>query len=220
MTTPSRDDFFEEDQLFSETCGAIGGVVDIGAIKPGDELAPLVTGMLRGLGEDPSREGLLKTPRRVEAAMRYLTKGYSEDLSEIVNGALFDSSNEDIVLVKDIDIFSLCEHHLLPFYGKAHIAYIPSGKVIGISKLPRIADMFARRLQIQENLTQQIADALDKVLAPRGVAVVVEAAHMCMVMRGVQKVGAMTVTRALTGLFKTDSRLRRELSSMLGKPTT
>lgn len=215
MTTPSED-FFDEEALLSSTA-ADSGLIDIASLKRGDDMAPLVCGLLRCMGEDVKREGLLKTPRRVDLALRYLTKGYHEKLHEVVNDAIFESSNEDIVLVKDIDIFSTCEHHMLPFYGKAHIAYLPAGKVIGISKLPRIADMFARRLQIQENLTQQIAEALDSVLNPRGVAVVVECAHMCMVMRGVQKVGSTTVTRAMTGQFRTDSRLRREFFALIGK---
>ena len=179
-------------------------------------IAPLVTEMLHALGEDPDREGLVKTPHRVEKAMRFLTSGYEANLDEIVNGAIFASDYEDIVLVKDIDIFSLCEHHMLPFYGKAHVAYLPSGKVIGLSKLPRIADMFCRRLQIQENLTQQIADTLDQLLQPRGVAVAIEAAHMCMAMRGVQKVGSTTVTRAMLGAFKEEPRLRQELAVLEG----
>ncbi len=179
-------------------------------------IAPLVTEMLSALGENPAREGLVKTPERVEKSMRFLTSGYDMDLDEIVNGAIFASDYEDIVLVKDIDIFSLCEHHLLPFYGKAHVAYLPAGKVIGLSKLPRIAEMFARRLQIQENLTQQIATTVNELLQPRGVAVAIEASHMCMAMRGVQKVGATTVTRAMLGAFKTEPRLRQELALLEG----
>jgi GTP cyclohydrolase IA len=193
----------------------IHGVVDIGAVEAGDSLVPLVMGLLRGLGEDPSREGLVKTPQRIDQALKWLTKGYHDDLARIVNQATFASDNDDIVLVKDIDIFSMCEHHMLPFYGKAHIAYIPDGKVIGISKLPRIAEMFARRLQIQEQMTQQIAEAVEQVLAPKGVAVIVECSHMCMVMRGVQKVGSSTVTRAMTGVFKQDNQLRTELFKMI-----
>jgi GTP cyclohydrolase I len=181
-----------------------------------DDIAPLVTSMLRSLGEDPDREGLVKTPERVEKALRFLTSGNDTDLDELVNGAVFASDYRDIVLVKDIDIFSLCEHHLLPFFGKAHVAYVPSGKVIGLSKLPRIAEMFARRLQLQENLTQQIADTVNDLLAPRGVAVALECAHMCMAMRGVQKVGSTTVTRTLLGSFRDDPKLRQELSVLEG----
>ena len=220
MSIPNDEGFLDEDALCAGLSGDVGGVIDVGGLKRGEDIAPLVQGVLRSIGEDPTRDGLVKTPRRVDLAMRFLTKGYHENLKAIVNDALFDSSNDDIVLVKDIDIFSLCEHHMLPFFGKAHIAYIPAGRVIGISKLPRIADMYARRLQIQENLTQQIAEALESVLNPRGVAVILEASHMCMMMRGVQKAGTTTVTRAMTGAFKTDSRLRRELFDMLGKPGT
>ncbi|MDC1142073.1 GTP cyclohydrolase I FolE [Planctomycetota bacterium] len=193
----------------------IHGVLDVGAIKPGESMAPLVHGLLRSIGEDPNREGLKKTPYRVDQALKWLTKGYEEDLADVVNDAIYPTDNDDIVLVKDIDIFSMCEHHMLPFYGKIHIAYIPDGKVIGISKLPRIAEIFARRLQIQEQLTTQIADALQSVLNPKGVAVVVECSHMCMVMRGIQKVGTTTVTRSLLGAFKEESALRSEFARML-----
>jgi len=185
-----------------------------GASSP--EIAPLVTAMLRALGQNPDREGLVKTPRRVDKAMRFLTSGYQCDLDEIVNGAVFESDYRDVVLVKDIDIFSLCEHHLLPFFGKAHIAYLPDGKVLGLSKLPRIAEMFARRLQLQENLTQQIADAVQELVQPRGVAVALECSHMCVAMRGVQKVGSTTVTRALVGAFREEPKLRQELSLLEG----
>lgn len=179
-------------------------------------IAPMVENMLHALGEDPQREGLVKTPHRVEKAMRFLTSGYQTDLEEVVNGAVFESDYQDVVLVKDVDIFSLCEHHLLPFFGKAHIAYLPRGKVLGLSKLPRIAEMFARRLQLQENLTQQIADAVQGLLDPRGVAVSLECSHMCMAMRGVQKVGSTTVTRALLGAFRDEPKLRQELSLLEG----
>lgn len=209
---------FNDDSLLDDSNlpnADIGGVVDVGAVQAGDSLAPFVTAILRGLGEDPEREGLRKTPSRVCLSLKWLTRGYQQKLSEVVNDAIFESDNDDIVLVKDIDIFSMCEHHMLPFHGKAHIAYIPNGKVIGISKLPRIADVFARRLQIQERMTQQIAMAIDEVLAPKGVAVVVECTHMCMVMRGVQKVGSTTVTRTLTGAFKDELHLRNELFKMI-----
>ncbi len=179
-------------------------------------ISAMVSDMLVALGEDPRREGLVKTPSRVEKSMRFLTSGYQTDLEEVVNGAVFESDYRDVVLVRDIDIFSLCEHHLLPFFGKAHIAYLPEGKVLGLSKLPRIAEMFARRLQLQENLTQQIADAVQSLLNPRGVAVSLECSHMCMAMRGVQKVGSTTVTRALLGAFREDSKLSRELSMLEG----
>lgn len=209
---------FSDDQLIEDASvmeGDIEGVVDIGAVRPGDSMACMVKGMLRAIGEDPGREGLVKTPFRVDQAMKWLTKGYKEKVEDVVNDAVFETDNDDIVLVKDIDIFSLCEHHMLPFYGRAHIAYIPDGKVIGISKLPRIAEIFARRLQIQEQLTHQIAQGVEQAVNPRGVAVVVECAHMCMVMRGIQKVGSTTVTRALTGVFKEEQHLRTELFKMI-----
>lgn len=212
MTSFSEDPLIEDASLMESD---IEGVVDVGGIKPGDNMACLVKGMLRAIGEDPHRDGLQKTPFRVDQAMKWLTKGYTEKVEDVVNGAVYDTDNDDIVLVKDIDIFSLCEHHLLPFYGRVHIAYIPDGKVIGISKLPRIAEIFARRLQIQEQLTHQIAQAVDEAVKPRGVAVVVECAHMCMVMRGIQKVGSTTVTRALTGVFKEEQHLRTELFKMI-----
>jgi GTP cyclohydrolase I len=209
---------FSDDPLLDEpaTDTALEGVVDVGGIKSGDNMACLVKGILRAVGEDPERDGLAKTPFRVDQALKWLTKGYSEKLEDVVNDALFDSDNSDIVLVKDIDIFSMCEHHMLPFYGRAHIAYIPDGKVIGISKLPRIAEIYARRLQIQEQLTVQIAQAVEQVIKPKGVAVVIECAHMCMVMRGIQKVGSTTVTRTLTGVFKEEQHLRYELMRMIG----
>ena len=209
---------YSEEQLMDEALvpGDLAGVVDVGAIKPGDNLAPLVKGILRSIGEDPEREGLVKTPYRVDQALKWLTKGYAEQLEDVINDAVFDSDNDDIVLVKDIDIFSMCEHHMLPFYGKAHIAYVPDGRVIGISKLPRIAEIFARRLQIQEQLTVQIARAVEQAVRPRGVAVIIECAHMCMVMRGIQKVGATTVTRTLLGAFKEEQTLRSELFRMIG----
>ena len=212
MTSFSDDPMLDDTPI---TDGDIQGVVDVGNVKPGDNMACLVKGMLRAIGEDPDREGLVKTPFRVDQAMKWLTKGYSEKLEDVVNDAIFSSDNDDIVLVKDIDIFSMCEHHMLPFYGKAHIAYIPDGKVIGISKLPRIAEVFARRLQIQEQLTFQIAKAVEEAVQPRGVAVVIECSHMCMVMRGIQKVGSTTVTRSLTGVFKEDEHLRHELIRMI-----
>ncbi len=209
---------FSDDPLLDEPAAdtALEGVVDVGGIKPGDNMACLVKGILRAVGENPERDGLAKTPFRVDQALKWLTKGYSEKLEDVVNDALFDSDNSDIVLVKDIDIFSMCEHHMLPFYGRAHIAYIPDGKVIGISKLPRIAEIYARRLQIQEQLTVQIAQAVEQVIKPKGVAVVIECAHMCMVMRGIQKVGSTTVTRTLTGVFKEEQHLRYELMRMIG----
>lgn len=208
---------FQDDPLIEEAVNDsdIQGVVDVGAVQPGDPLGCLVKGLLRGIGEDPEREGLKRTPARVDAALKWLTKGYNESLEDVVNDAIFESDNDDIVLVKDIDIFSLCEHHMLPFYGKAHVAYVPDGRVIGISKLPRIAEIYARRLQIQEQLTHQIARAVEQAVRPRGVAVVIECTHMCMAMRGVQKIGSTTVTRSLTGVFKEQDALRIELFKML-----
>lgn len=185
--------------------------------KEGDDIAPLIEALLRCLGEDPERAGLLKTPKRVAAALQFLTKGYHDNLESLVNDAVFESDNTDIVLVKDIEVFSMCEHHILPIYGTVHIAYIPDGKVIGLSKLPRIAEMFARRLQLQEQMTSQIAQALHDVMQPKGVAVISDCKHMCMSMRGVQKINSSTVCRAFTGAFETDASLRQELAQMLGK---
>lgn len=167
------------------------------------------------IGEDPNREGLKKTPARMEKAYTYLTKGYGEDLETIVNKALFTADTDGMVIVKDIECYSLCEHHLLPFFGKVHIGYIPNKKVIGLSKLPRIVDMFARRLQVQERLGQQICDAIEKTLKPKGVAVVIEANHLCMMMRGVEKQHSVAVTSSVKGLFKDDARTREEFMALI-----
>ncbi|HEX8897974.1 MAG TPA: GTP cyclohydrolase I FolE [Chthoniobacterales bacterium] len=164
--------------------------------------------LLEAVGEDPERQGLLKTPHRAARAFDFLTNGYRQSLDELVNNAIFDSDASEIVLVKDIELYSMCEHHLLPFVGKAHVAYIPNGKVIGLSKVARIVDMFARRLQIQENLTIQVADALMKTLQPLGVAVVIEAKHLCMMMRGVEKQNSVMKSSCLLGSFKEDARTR------------
>ncbi len=171
--------------------------------------------LLEAVGEDPQREGLLKTPGRAARAFEFLTNGYRQDLDEIVNRAIFHSDASEIILVKDIELYSMCEHHLLPFIGKAHVAYIPAGKVIGLSKVARIVDVFARRLQIQEQLTTQIADALMKALHPSGVAVVIEAKHLCMMMRGVEKQNSVMTTSCLLGSFKEDARTRSEFLSLL-----
>jgi len=171
--------------------------------------------LLEAIGEDPDRQGLLRTPIRAARALEFLTQGYRQNLDEIVNGAIFDSEASEIILVKDIELYSLCEHHLLPFIGRAHVAYIPNGKVIGLSKVARIVDVFARRLQIQENLTTQIAESLMKCLEPNGVAVVVEAKHLCMMMRGVEKQNSVMKTSCLLGSFKDDARTRSEFLSLL-----
>ena len=173
--------------------------------------------ILDAIGEDPQREGLLKTPGRAARAFEFLTAGYRQSLDEIVNDAVFHSEASEIVLVKDIELYSICEHHLLPFTGKAHVAYIPTGKVIGLSKVARIVDMFARRLQIQENLTMQIADALMTVLHPLGVGVVIEAKHLCMMMRGVGKQNSIMTSSCLLGTFKEDARTRSEFLALISK---
>jgi GTP cyclohydrolase I len=176
-----------------------------------------VRGFLQGLGEDPTREGLQKTPERVEKAMRFLTRGYSQDPDQILNKALFTVEYNEMVIIRDIDVFSLCEHHLLPFYGKAHVAYIPNGKVVGLSKIPRLVDMFARRLQVQERLTVQIADVIVDKLQPQGVGVVIEAMHFCMIMRGVEKQNSVAVTSCMRGAFHDQKQTRDEFLSLLKK---
>jgi len=174
------------------------------------EYAALVQRQLAILGEDPEREGLVRTPERVAKAMRFLTAGYEMTVEGVVGSALFEEEHENMVMVRDIELYSLCEHHMLPFFGKAHVAYIPNGRIVGLSKLPRIVEMFARRLQVQERLTDQVASAIDDVLAPRGVGVVIEAFHMCMMMRGVEKQNSRTITSALRGVFRDDGKTRDE----------
>ncbi|MCI0694495.1 GTP cyclohydrolase I FolE [candidate division KSB1 bacterium] len=176
----------------------------------------LVRQILIELGEDPEREGLLRTPKRVDRALHFLTAGYHQKIDEILNGALFEEKYNEMVIVKDIDFYSLCEHHLLPFYGKCHVAYIPNGKVVGLSKIPRIVDAFARRLQLQERLTTQIAKAIMKALQPEGVAVVTEARHLCMMMRGVQKQNTVVTNSALLGIFHDDRACREEFMQLIG----
>ena len=180
-----------------------------------DRIAQAYRQLLQGVGEDLDREGLRRTPDRAARALEFLTQGYRQDLDEIINDAIFDSEASEIILVKDIELYSMCEHHLLPFIGRAHVAYIPNGKVIGLSKVARIVDVFARRLQIQENLTTQIAESLMRCLEPGGVAVVVEAKHLCMMMRGVEKQNSVMKTSCLLGSFKDDARTRSEFLSLL-----
>lgn len=179
------------------------------------EMMQAVRTLLIGLGEDPDREGLLDTPKRVVKALKFLTQGYNQSLDELLNGAIFHENANEMVLVRDIDLFSSCEHHILPIIGRAHVAYIPNGKVIGLSKVARICEMYARRLQVQERLTSQIADALQGLLKPQGVAVVVEATHMCMVMRGVQKSASWTATSSMKGVFAEDPKTRQEFMSLI-----
>ena len=180
-----------------------------------EEMRQAVRTLLLGLGEDPDREGLRDTPKRVVKALKFLTSGYHQSLDELLNGAVFHENIDEMVLVRDIDLFSSCEHHILPILGRAHVAYIPDGKVIGLSKIARICEMYGRRLQVQERLTAQIADALQGLLQPKGVAVVVEATHMCMVMRGVQKPGSWTSTSAVRGVFADDAKTRQEFMSLI-----
>ncbi len=172
--------------------------------------------LLMAIGEDPKRQGLRKTPKRVETSYQYLTSGYNKKAAEVLNGAVFDEEYDEMVVMKGIDLFSLCEHHLLPFYGKCHVAYIPNGKIIGLSKIPRIVDVFARRLQVQERLTNQIANCLKEALDPLGVAVIIEALHLCMAMRGVEKQNAVCVTSTMLGVFRSDRGTRMEFMNLIG----
>lgn len=174
--------------------------------------------MMEAVGEDPTREGLIKTPERVRKAYEFMYGGYQEDPNEILSSALFSTSNNEMVLIKDIELYSTCEHHLLPIIGRAHVAYIPDGKVVGLSKIPRVVNVFSRRMQIQEQLTEQIADAIMQTIEPKGVAVVIQARHMCMEMRGVEKINSTTTSSALRGLFKKDEKTRAEFFSLINAP--
>lgn len=180
-------------------------------------IADHFAGIITSLGEDVMREGLQKTPERAAKAMQFLTEGYAQTLEEVINGAIFETDNDEMVILKDIEFYSMCEHHILPFIGKCHIAYLPKGKVIGLSKLARIANMYARRLQIQETLTHQIAKAVESAIDARGVAVVIEAKHMCMMMRGVQKQSGLMQTSMMLGTFRNDARTRAEFLRLLSK---
>ncbi len=182
------------------------------------EYEEMVRKQLELLGEDPSRDGLLKTPSRVAKAMAWLTRGYELDPREVIGDALFEEQHENMVMVRDIEMYSMCEHHMLPFFGKVHVAYIPNGKIVGLSKLPRIVEVFARRLQVQERLGEQIANAIEDVLQPKGVGVVIEAVHLCMMMRGVEKQSSRTITSSLRGLFREDSKTRSEFLRLAHGP--
>lgn len=181
-----------------------------------DKLEHIVRQMLEEIGEDPQREGLLKTPHRFARAMKFLTSGYRKDIREELNGAVFNEKYSEMVIVKDVDFFSMCEHHMLPFFGKAHVAYIPDGKIIGLSKIPRIVELFSRRLQVQERMTQQVAETLYESLNPMGVGVVIEARHMCMMMRGVEKQNSVATTSAMLGVFRDDDKTRQEFLTLIG----
>jgi len=180
-----------------------------------DPIEDLVRTQLEALGEDPERDGLKRTPHRVAKALRFLTGGYDQDPKELLNGALFDVSYDEMVVVRDIDFFSLCEHHMLPFFGRAHVAYIPNGRIVGLSKIPRLVEMFSRRLQVQERLTTEVAEILENVLRPKGVGVVVEAIHLCMKMRGVEQQNAFAVTSSMRGEFNSDPKTRSEFIELI-----
>jgi len=181
-------------------------------------ITKLIEKLLQEVGEDPTREGLLKTPARVAKSWAYFSRGYNQDLDDVVNNAIFHETSKDMIVVRDVEFFSHCEHHLLPFFGKAHVGYIPNGKVIGLSKIPRIIDMYARRLQVQERLTHQIADAIKDVLKPNGVAVVMEGRHMCMQMRGVEKQNSLATTSTMLGRFRESVRTRNEFMYLINRP--
>jgi GTP cyclohydrolase IA len=195
-------------------------VIEIQSKASSTSIASHMKEILRALGEDPDRDGLLSTPDRSEKALRYLTSGYSADVRQIVNGALFDVKYDEVVIVRDIEFFSLCEHHLLPFFGKMHVAYLPDQKVIGLSKIPRLVDAFARRLQIQERLTQQVAETIQELVNPIGVGVICEARHFCMMMRGVEKQHSGAITSAMLGAFRDNKETRNEFLSLVGQRST
>jgi len=195
-------------------------VVELRPKSSGSPIPSYMKEVLRALGEDPEREGLARTPERFDKALRYLTSGYSANVRDIVNGALFDVKYDEVVIVRDIEFFSLCEHHLLPFFGKMHVAYLPNTKVIGLSKIPRLVDVFARRLQIQERLTQQVAETIQELIKPRGVGVICEARHFCMMMRGVEKQHSGAITSAMLGAFRHNQETRNELLSLVGQRST
>ena len=190
-------------------------VVKLISPAPGKPIAPLIEKVIESIGEDPRREGLLQTPERVEKALRFLTSGYTADIGKIINGAIYEVKYDEMVIVKDIEFFSMCEHHMLPFHGKMHVAYIARNKVIGLSKLPRIVDVYARRLQIQERLTQEVAQCIQDLLDPLGVGVIAEAQHFCMMMRGVEKQHSGTVTSAMLGAFRKNKETRDEFLSLI-----
>ena len=188
---------------------------DAGLILQDASVQAIYAELLKRIGEDPTRDGLQETPKRMEKSMAFLTQGYQQSVASVLHGALFDVDYDEMMIVRDIEFYSLCEHHLLPFFGKAHIAYVPQGKVVGLSKLPRIVDVFARRLQVQERLTQQIAEAIEDAIQPQGVGVVIEAQHLCMMMRGVEKQSSLTVTSSLRGVFKTQLQTRSEFLALV-----
>jgi GTP cyclohydrolase I len=210
MDNKINKDFFidDDDNLFENVA------INNGSL---DAIEKSVSVILKEVGENPQREGLVKTPQRVAKAYKFFTKGYHEDVDTVLNGAVFNEHYDEMVIVKDIDFFSLCEHHMLPFYGKCHIAYIPNGKIVGLSKIPRIVEIFARRLQVQERMTKEIGDTLFRVLDPKGVGVVSEARHLCMMMRGVEKQNSVATTSCMLGIFKSDEKTRQEFLKLIGK---
>ena len=218
MTQLSQSELLELKALEARPPREVAPHTENPIARPSQEKAEAIyREMLAFVGEDPSREGLLRTPHRVVEALKSLTSGYEQTVPALLNGAIFHEDYDDMVVVKDIEFYSLCEHHMLPFYGKVHAAYIPNGKIVGLSKIPRLVDMFARRLQVQERLTIQIAEALEEALQPKGVAVVVEGTHLCMLMRGVQKQSASMVTSHVMGVFRTDRATRQEFMALIDR---